>query len=261
VRPKLLAIDLDGTLYPSDGHISERNLAALRRASEAGVLIAVATARAHQQAYAVGVRAGLDVATISSAGADVRLAGEKVVEQRPLPADFVPVVTAICDQMTGIVILSTPDHIYSRTVKPLPPGAPEWISNIALVAEAGLSNVLSVLLELPAGVSELVELGEWAKQLSVHSARSYGGSMLITITAGGVDKGSGLRSLCRATGINPADAVAIGDSEVDLPMFAVAGTSVAMGNASDEIKAAATRVTTPADADGVADAIERLLGE
>jgi Cof subfamily protein (haloacid dehalogenase superfamily) len=257
---RLLAIDLDGTLYPSDGHISERNLAALRRASEAGVLVAPATARAHQPAYGVGQRAGLDLATISSAGADVRLPGEKVFKQLPLPADFVPVVAGICDEIAGTVIISTPETLYSRTTRELPSSAPSWLSHIESVRETALSDVLSVLIELPAGMTELAELGDWRPRLSVHSARSYTGSMLITITAAGVDKGSGLLALCRAANIDPADAVAIGDSEVDLPMFAVAGTSIAMGNAADDIKAAAKLVTTAADQDGVAEAIDRLLG-
>lgn len=256
---RLLAIDLDGTLYPSDGHISERNLAAVRRASEAGVIVAPATARAHQLAYSVGQRAGLDLATISSAGADVRLPGEKVFEQRPLPAEFVPIVAAVCDQMPGMVAISTPERLYTRTTRALPENAPPWLAHVTAVADTVLSDVLSVLIELPTGMTDLEGLGDWRERVSVHSARSYTGSTLVTVTAARVDKGSALLTLCRACGIDPSDAVAIGDSEVDLPMFAVAGTSIAMGNASDDIKAAATLVTARADADGVADAIDRLL--
>jgi hypothetical protein len=54
--------------------------------------------------------------------------------------------------------------------------------------------------------------------------------------------------------------VAIGDSEVDLPMFAVAGLAVAMGNAGDLVRQHASHVTASADDDGVAVVLESLLG-
>jgi hypothetical protein len=53
--------------------------------------------------------------------------------------------------------------------------------------------------------------------------------------------------------------VAFGDSENDLEMFKVAGASVAMGQADERVKAAATKVTSRHDEDGVARAIDELL--
>ena len=88
---------------------------------------------------------------------------------------------------------------------------------------------------------------------------SFNGATLVTITAPGVNKGTALLALCRATGIDPTDAVAIGDSEVDVPMFQVAGHSIAMANATPEVQAAATSVTASADEDGVARALTKLL--
>ena len=43
---KLIAIDLDGTLLNSDSVISPENRAALQRADEAGILVAICTGRA-----------------------------------------------------------------------------------------------------------------------------------------------------------------------------------------------------------------------
>jgi hydroxymethylpyrimidine pyrophosphatase-like HAD family hydrolase len=53
--------------------------------------------------------------------------------------------------------------------------------------------------------------------------------------------------------------VAFGDSGDDIEMFKVAAASVAMGQAKDTLKAAATWVSAPNDQGGVALAIERLL--
>jgi hydroxymethylpyrimidine pyrophosphatase-like HAD family hydrolase len=51
----------------------------------------------------------------------------------------------------------------------------------------------------------------------------------------------------------------MGDSETDVEMFRVAGASVAMGQASDVVREAATWVTASHGDDGVGLAIEGLL--
>lgn len=59
----------------------------------------------------------------------------------------------------------------------------------------------------------------------------------------GYDKGEGLRLLCEYLGISPDEVLAMGNALDDLPMFALAGTSVAVGDAYDVVKAAADHVT------------------
>ena len=66
---------------------------------------------------------------------------------------------------------------------------------------------------------------------------------------GGKDKG--VAATLERLGIAPEEAIAFGDGENDLSMFAAVGTSVAMGNAWDSVKAAASYVTTDVDDDGI----------
>ena len=51
----------------------------------------------------------------------------------------------------------------------------------------------------------------------------------------------------------------MGDSDVDIPMFRVAGTAVVMANGTEAAKSAATVRTASAYDDGVAEFIESLL--
>jgi hydroxymethylpyrimidine pyrophosphatase-like HAD family hydrolase len=60
-------------------------------------------------------------------------------------------------------------------------------------------------------------------------------------------------------GIKSNEMMAIGDSENDLPLFEMAGFSVAMGNARKEIQDRADAVTSPNYDDGVAAALERYV--
>ena len=64
--------------------------------------------------------------------------------------------------------------------------------------------------------------------------------------------------LLEHAGASPRDAIAFGDAAIDLPMFEACGFSVAMGNASEAVKAAADFVTDDVGADGLAKAFARL---
>lgn len=65
--------------------------------------------------------------------------------------------------------------------------------------------------------------------------------------------------LLKAAGIPQKDSIAVGDSLNDMEMLQYAGLSVAMGNAVEEVKAAADHVVSPVLEDGVAEVIERYV--
>lgn len=73
------------------------------------------------------------------------------------------------------------------------------------------------------------------------------------------DKGRGLLVLADALGLPREDTIAFGDSSNDLTMLRAAGTGVAMGNASGEIRAACDAVTESNQHDGVAQYLERFV--
>src|SRR6201984_1494487 len=75
---RLLATDIDGTLLNPQFQISEGDLAALRRAHEAGIEIVLVTGRRHTFALPIAQQLGFDLWLISSNGAVTRsLSGEK----------------------------------------------------------------------------------------------------------------------------------------------------------------------------------------
>jgi hypothetical protein len=52
--------------------------------------------------------------------------------------------------------------------------------------------------------------------------------------------------------------IAIGDSATDIPLFKVAKTSVALGNASEKVKSEATMIVSSHAGDGVLEALDKL---
>lgn len=78
------------------------------------------------------------------------------------------------------------------------------------------------------------------------------------ITAARANKGEGLLAMAEALGFDMARTIAFGDGGNDLSIIRAAGIGVAMGNANDELLAAADYVTTAVDDHGIARALAHL---
>jgi hydroxymethylpyrimidine pyrophosphatase-like HAD family hydrolase len=81
----------------------------------------------------------------------------------------------------------------------------------------------------------------------------------LDVTAPNIDKGSFVDALSHRLAVPPAAIAALGGMENDLTMFRKAGLSIAMGNASGEVKRQANYVTASNTEDGFARAIERYI--
>jgi hydroxymethylpyrimidine pyrophosphatase-like HAD family hydrolase len=78
------------------------------------------------------------------------------------------------------------------------------------------------------------------------------------INSKGVDKASGFLEVMNMFSVTKEDVIAIGDSETDVPLFKVAGISVALGNAPQDVQSQAT-ISVPGHAgDGMIEALEKV---
>jgi len=81
----------------------------------------------------------------------------------------------------------------------------------------------------------------------------------LDVTAPHGNKGDGVTALAQAYGVSLDEVAVMGDQNNDLAMFKVAAFSVAMGQAPDNVRAAASVTAASNEDDGVADAIDRLI--
>jgi Cof subfamily protein (haloacid dehalogenase superfamily) len=260
---RALALDLDGTLLTSTDHVSPANRAAVRAARDAGFAIIIATGRWYEVAEAVAQDLDVDGLVISCSGAQVRrLADRRDIFDVRLPAAFARDLYRICDENRCIAWIGAEEGALLKIdgeadPDALPPGmhqvdslrlrAPE-LPRVALVQ--GTATCQRIVDELSPA---------WRGDVRFDWSLSGQAKRLLTLTGSAAHKGVALAAACRELGIEPAEVVAFGDSDNDLELFRAAGASVAMGQASDEVKAAATAVSLPGAADGVAHAIDILL--
>lgn len=260
---KMVVSDVDGTLVRTDKTLSEANVMAVRRLVDAGIPVTLISARPPSGLYAIierldlagpfaafngGVIFGRDksVAVAHRLDADVaETLFEFFVERgvmRWLYADGEWVVNAVDAGQTpreirsagiGPIITSDVGDRFARTDK--------------LVA---VSDDDTLLTEIEISARAIV-----GDRATIARSQSY----YLDITAPAANKGSAVATLAAMANVSLDDVAVLGDQNNDLPMFARAGFSVAMGQASDAVKAAADAVSATNDADGVADAIDRLL--
>jgi hydroxymethylpyrimidine pyrophosphatase-like HAD family hydrolase len=204
---------------------------------------------------------GLEVPVIASGGASVRAQDGGVIREAALPQGAARAVAEVCHRNGWGVTFATGDSMFFLAAE-----KPEWVGRthrrvefLERPADVPDAGVLSLIINGPEHAASLLELEAWGESVQAHRARTNDQATLTTITGADAHKGYGLRAVCEHFGIDPAHSVALGDSEVDLPMFAVAGLAVAMGNAHDAIRMQAHRVTATADEDGVAMVLESLM--
>jgi len=262
MRFRALAIDLDGTLLVGE-RLPVANRDAVRRAAAAGYAVVIATARWHQMAVRIGREIGIDAPVIACSGAQVHLPKENrdIFDER-LPADFVAELFALCDADRCVATVTVEREVLLKLDgepdKSQMPAEMRWVRKLAGASDA-LPRVAAI--QGSAVNKRIRDELEPRYRERVHFFDSIGpsGKVILTITAATASKGAALEAACRHIDVAPRDVIAFGDAENDLEMFKVAGASVAMGQAEQYVKDAATWVTVRNDEDGVARAIEKLL--
>ena len=267
-------LDLDGTLLNDQKEVSERNLQTLQAASERGILLVPTTGRFYHSIHAA-VRAlpGARYA-ITCNGAQIYDSGEdRVLARREIPLERALEVLPYLESLPALCDCQLEDRSYVAD------GYLEAMEYF--IPEAGTRELLRRLRQPVGDLSAFLrKRGSAVQKFQLFfrdpDARraamedlprrfpelvlSAAASDNLELNAAGATKGSGLLTLCGLLGVDPADTVAFGDCTNDLSMLRAAGLGIAMGNALPEVKAAADQVTLSNEEDGVAAALEVLLG-
>ncbi|GAA3011862.1 HAD hydrolase family protein [Streptomyces fulvorobeus] len=265
---RLIATDLDGTLLRDDKTLSDRTVAALAAAEEAGIEVFFVTGRPARWMGVVSDHVqghGMAICANGAAVVDLRDDGRPLLV-RPLEREAaLAAIRALREVAPGTsfaVEFTTGIH-YEPAYPPfhLDPGATVAVAEKLLQADSSGSG--APVLKLLAHHAEL------APDEFLALARSTAGDLasftrssptaLLEVSGPGVSKASTLALCCAERGIDPAEVVAFGDMPNDVEMLGWAGASYAMGNAHPDAVAAASGVTVTNNEDGVAVVVERIL--
>lgn len=261
---KLFVSDIDGTLLETGKKISERNINAVQKMVDAGITVTIATGRMYRAALPIAKELGVNVPIITYNGALIKSVSGEILHSEYLPADLISEIVKFFEKHNWYLQSYSNDELfcafrnnytdfYEKTQK-------------VQATEVGWQNLsqtnknVSKLLGISANIAENLEReklvrAEFGERIAVTKSHPQFVDMMMP----NVSKAAAVKILAEKLGVDRSEVMAIGDSDNDFPMLQAAGQSVAMGNASDEIKSACTFVTSNCEDDGFADAVEKFV--
>jgi hypothetical protein len=278
---KLIAIDMDGTLFSNNHTISENNCHAILEAQKQGHIVTFCSGRALHDIQEIIKKINLEAPIIAGNGAIVF--HNKILQTRTIPVHILKEIMDIFNGFQlyyeiytnkGIITDKTrKEYLYAELnrLKDDPvfgPMVEQMVqiqndqNHLLTVSDFGELNFSSLDPYKMYTVSlDEKKLNHLQQRLSERDDISITNGSHLTVEVGNkqVSKGNALLFLANYFQIPQADTVAIGDNLNDLSMFKAAGTSIAMGNATDFVKSHAKFVTKTNDDDGVAYALEKFV--
>ncbi len=251
--PKLLALDVDGTLVDWDNLMSPAVRTAVRDVADNGVPIVISTGRSVPGVLDAVAKLGLDDGlAVASNGSVVFAYADTAL------TDVVHTVTFDAREAVRELLRYVPDAAVAveeigrgyRINKPFPTGEIHGEMELQDIEQLVAEPVTRVIVRSPDSTAE--DFAELAEGLGLVGTNYFvGHTAWLDLAPEGVSKASGLQVACERLGVDRADVLAIGDGSNDIEMLSWAGRGVAMGDARLSVVAAADDQTGSVEEDGV----------
>jgi len=260
---RLIALDLDGTTIHHDGSMSQAVRDAVAQVDEAGFHIVVATGRAIVAAMPLIGQLGLanGFAVCSNGAVTLELDqgepdGYRILET--VTFDPAPALAMLRGSWPDAVVAVEELGVGFKVSAPFPDGELDGGIRVVSWEELGSSPATRVTFRSPTGTAE--DFLALVERIGLHGVNyAVGFTAWLDINPEGVSKASALEQVRHRLGVERGNTVAVGDQRNDIEMLQWAGRGVAMGNAPDEVKAAADQVTLHVDQDGLVPVLLSLL--
>ncbi|WP_081687096.1 HAD family hydrolase [Glycomyces tenuis] len=266
--PKLVALDLDGTVVDYRHHEptrpTEAVVDAVRAVRDAGVPVAVVTGRPAWGAVRTAEDLGLDCgfASASHGACEYDLSVREFSHREAVDARTAVERFVAADETVEFAIEWDIEGWYHTKGFKRDFHA-KWAGEVTvedLTARPAGRLVARVASDSPYGAGRCPHAARLAAGAALEASDYHvevGSNGWIDVGPPGVSKASGLARIADYYGVSSADTVVFGDAHNDLTMFEWAGYAVAMGQAAPEVRAAADEVAPSVWDDGVARVLRR----
>lgn len=248
---KLIITDLDNTAIDGrpDAEPTEAVMEAVRKAEEQGVRIAAATGRPLHAAEMAIKQMGLTAPCIVYGGSQIiDPENNDVLWSCDVPQGAMELIKKEVSQYPCMLFAGQDHYQTSGKAEDFDPN-----KKTSIVYACELD---------PRDADTLEELLGKDERLEVHPAGSWAeGKQDLQITDRSGTKGHGLHALINILGLHKNEVVAVGDAGNDRPLFQAAGLKIAVGNATEELKAKADHIVADCLDDGFAEAVEYVLSK
>ena len=258
-QPRLLALDIDGTLVDAYEQASPTVVRAVQEAISAGAHVVLSTGRS-----VYGIEPIIEIFGLEAGHC---VASNGAVTFTYPPTEITSAVTFDPEPAVRMVLEQVPDALVAvevigrgyRTNRLFPEGEITGEMWIETVEELMREPVTRVIIRDPQSSAE--DFMTLAEQVGLQGTNYFVGyTAWLDLAPEGVSKASALAEVAVALGVPRADVLAVGDGRNDLEMLAWAGRGVAMGQAPLEVQRVADAVTGSFTEDGAALELDRWFG-
>ncbi len=262
---RLVVCDIDGTLVRQDKSLPDANIAAGKRLSASGAAMTLISARPMSGMLGIADAMALSGPFGAFNGGTVFDRNGVIGTPQRLPPDLALRVLTILDDAKIDVWLFAKERWYARNADNPHVAREKLSANIEPTLRPDFENLCGEVDKI-VGVSDDMELLQQLESTIQQTSQEQATVALsqphfLDITALQANKGDGVTAVALAMKVSLNEVAVIGDMPNDLPMFARAGLSIAMGQSPEAVRAAADWTTMSNEEDGVAHAIDRLIGE
>lgn len=246
-----MAIDLDGTLLNSHGKITTGNKEAIQKAIKQEIQIVICTGRPFKEALGFAQELELNQSNqfiIDYGGSMIQDDNGKVIYQQTLRnQDCTDIAQFMFAHKINYKLIDNAGNLYASDQ--------DWTEKRMLQPQ------LAVLKFLMSGHKGKID--KWSDLLHQEFDDKYfivkTSQKEVELCPQNVNKGTALEHLIKHLKLKPKQVAVIGDMDNDLPMMKLAGLSIAMGNANENVKNESDVETLDNDHDGVSAAIEKYI--
>jgi len=266
---KIVFVDIDDTLNPSNSTVSLYTKEIMTKLKEKGIKVVVNTGRSAKYAIKKSIEANLSEYIISSNGAEVYNYYErKKIFSKPIDKNIIKKIYEYCINHKMTIILNALENRYINIKDYKYNNEPAiYFENVDEIIE---KNEINQIVILSSNYDRMLVLPNLFKEKFpllkiVHSSiglieekrekdKEYYHDLVLENTA----KSTGIVELLEYLNIDEEEAIAIGNGYDDICMTDVVGTSIAVTNANPLLKEVATYITDSAKDDGVAKILASL---
>ena len=271
---RLIALDVDGTLLDSAWQVPSANRDAIRRATDAGVEVALVTGRRFDFARPVIEQIDAPLTLIVSGGALVKSRDGTTLVRHLLPVgvarsvveatrDFRDATALVFDRPHAAQVVHERLDIRDTHRRAYFERNRDCITEVVPLESALVEDPIQVMFS--GGVARMRDLVDLLRALEVYASVALAVTeyerrdfSLVDVNRAGCTKGATLAEWVARQGFSPAEVMAVGDNFNDREMLEFAGLPVVMGNAVEPLKQLGWPMTLDNDHGGVAEAIERF---
>jgi Cof subfamily protein (haloacid dehalogenase superfamily) len=261
---RMVIADVDGTLVTQEKVLTKRAVEAVLRLHDAGIQFSVTSGRPPR-----GMAMLIDPLKLTqplaafNGGVLIKPDLKTVVDQKFLPAGVPEKVIEAIENHGLDVWLYTDIEWFVRD-----PNAPhvareQWTVKFPPTVVKTFAGLLGRVAKIVGVSDDLERVAKCEKDVQqaggTHISAARSQPYYLDVTHPQANKGEVVLSISRLLNIPAAEIATLGDMPNDVLMFKKSGVSIAMGNASPEVQAAATYVTSTNEDEGFAKAIEKFV--